>query len=122
MFCISDDGAVALPLPESSQRSSWNFLEHSSVRSDGIPRSASAAVNYIQTLDFTAASAPHECSGAVPSSVSVPSPPVPPPWHNAEDNARVPPHQTLMRNGEKGEKEGVRGTDAERGNTMRAET
>lgn len=33
--------------------------------------------------------------------------PVPPPWHNAEDNARVPPHQTLMRNGEKGEKEGV---------------
>lgn len=48
--------------------------------------------------------------------------PVPPPWHNAEDNARVPPHQTAMRNGEKGEKEGVRGTDAEHRNTMRAET
>lgn len=35
---------------------------------------------------------PHECSGAVPSP---PQPPCPPqPWHNTEDNARVPPHQT----------------------------
>lgn len=112
-----------LPLSESSQRLSENLLEHSAVHSDGIPRSASATVNYIQISDFAAASAPHDCGGgAVPSSVSVPSPSspplVPPRWHNTGDDAGVPPHQTQMK---EGEKERGRGTDAERRITMRAE-
>lgn len=108
--------------PSSSQRSSWNFLEHSSVRSDGIPRSASAAVNYIQTLDFTAASAPHECSGAVPSSVSVPSTPS---LHPGTMRRTMPGCRHIKRWWETERRERRResgGTDAERRNTMRAET
>lgn len=96
-------------------RGHYGTFKNIPLRSDGIPRSASVAVNYIQIFNFTGASMPHQYCNTIPSSISVSFPPsrspVPPPffphWHNSENNARVPPHQTRR----KRESERVRGTD-----------
>lgn len=46
------------------------------LNSDGNPRSASVAVNYIQILNFTGASTPHQYCNTIPSSISVSFPSV----------------------------------------------
>ena len=108
MFGICDDDTMIYesfcPLAPSTKFSEV-IPEHSPnipPLSDGNPRSASVAVNYIQIFNFTGASMPHQYCNTIPSSISVSFPPsrspVPPPffphWHNSKNNARVPPHQT----------------------------
>lgn len=121
MFGICDDEMMKyesfegpLPLPESSQRSSRNVLEHSAAfwwDSQICQRSCQLYPDFqlYWGLDATSMQQYHPFIYLRPVA-SVP-PPFFPHWHNSENNARVPPHQTLTK---EGEKEGVRGTDEER--------
>lgn len=101
-------------------RGHYGTFENIPLRSDGNPRSASVAVNYIQIFNFTGASTPHQCCNTIPSSISVSFPPsrfpVPPPffphWHNSNNNASVPPHQTPTKERE-GESEGQKKRETE---------
>lgn len=77
MFGVSDGGSPASRCPFQKVRRgrSGTFSNIPPLRPDGIPRSASAAVISIQTLDFSVAS--RHMNAAVPSH-HPPSPPAPP--------------------------------------------
>lgn len=106
----NDEIWVPLPLPQSSQRSSRNILKHSAVfwwESQICQCSCQLYPDFRLYWGLHATSMQHYH----PFIYLCPVPLVPPlffpHWHNGENNARVPPHQTLT-------KERVRGTDEER--------